>query len=190
MKNKILIIVSSILFVIFSTLSIIGYIEHNKDNKSNSNDDTTVVDNEKNNNIEDETNNNDNNMDDEKNDEENNNVEEDIIKEEKPSCTYNGELKQGVEYVGGQYTYRYMQEGKYSDEYVNEWKDTSFDGWGVILTDKESARPVTSELCSSINGKPIVSMSHMLSHSQSTFLDLSSFDTSDVTDMRCMFCYS
>ena len=76
MKHKILIIVLSIIFVIFSSLSIIGYIEHNKDNKSNIDDDNKVVDNdnniedddkkEENNSNEDETNH-DNNINDDDN---------------------------------------------------------------------------------------------------------------------------
>ncbi|MDD6272160.1 MAG: BspA family leucine-rich repeat surface protein [bacterium] len=104
----------------------------------------------------------------------------------KYNCIYDGYLMQGAEYVNGQYTYRYKQKGVY---YTNIfiWKDISADGWGVQLTDKASTEPVTSELCSSINGKPIVSMSYMFANSQATSLDLSSFNTSNVTDMSYMF---
>ena len=52
-------------------------------------------------------------------------------------CTYDGELVQGAEYVNGQYTYRYMQEGNDPD-----WKNIENDGWGVILTDKDSTNDV------------------------------------------------
>ncbi|MDD6272405.1 MAG: BspA family leucine-rich repeat surface protein, partial [bacterium] len=123
-------------------------------------------------------------------DNEDNIDDENVIKEEKPSCTYDGELKQGAEYVWGQYTYRYMQEGGYSLGYTNVWNNISLDGWGVQLTDKSSVKPVNSKLCSSINGKPIVSMSYMFWNSQATTLDLSSFDTSKVTDMNSMFYHS
>ncbi|MGM9877359.1 MAG: BspA family leucine-rich repeat surface protein, partial [Bacilli bacterium] len=66
----------------------------------------------------------------------------------------------------------------------------SADGWGVQLTDKKSTEPVTSELCSSINGKPIVTMRYMFYDSKATTLDLRSFDTSNVTNMSWMFQYS
>ena len=98
------------------------------------------------------------------------------------ACTYNGELKQGVEYVSGQYTYRYMQ-GKTD----SGWNNISNDGWGVTLTDKSSTAPVTTKLCNSINGKPIVSMSYMFGKSNAVTIDTSSFDTSNVTDMSEMF---
>ena len=80
-------------------------------------------------------------------------------------------LTQGDEYVNGQYTYTY----------------NGSTGWGVVLTDKEATAPVTSELCQSIDNKPIVSMSCMFIESQATSLDLSSFDTSKVTNMSNMF---
>ena len=80
-------------------------------------------------------------------------------------------LTQGDEYVNGQYTYTY----------------NGSTGWGVVLTDKEATTPVTTELCGSIDNKPIVSMSSMFYNSQATSLDLSSFNTSNVTDMRWMF---
>ena len=98
------------------------------------------------------------------------------------ACTYNGELKQGAEYVSGQYTYRYMQ-GKTD----SGWNNISNDGWGVTLTDKSSTAPVTTKLCNSINGKPIVSMSYMFGKSNAVTIDTSSFDTSNVTDMSEMF---
>ena len=101
-------------------------------------------------------------------------------------CTFDGEMVQGAEYVNGQYTYRYMQEGDYS-EFGLAWTNISDDGWGVQLTDKTSTDPVTSKLCTYINDKPIVSMSHMFYKSNATSLDLSSFDTSNVTNMSSMF---
>ena len=97
-------------------------------------------------------------------------------------CTYDGELVQGAEYVNGQYTYRYMQEGNGSD-----WNNIENDGWGVMLTDKESTDDVTTKLCTSINDKPIVSMSFMFGGSKTNKIDLDSFDTSSVTNMTGMF---
>ena len=97
-------------------------------------------------------------------------------------CTYEGELVPGAEYVNGQYTYKYRQEKSNSD-----WKDITDNGWGVILTDKASTDPVTTTLCSSVNNKPLVSMRETFSNSNAVTLDLSSFDTTNVTIMVDMF---
>ena len=104
-------------------------------------------------------------------------------------CTYDGELVQGAEYVNGQYTYRYMQEGGDSS-YGLVWNNITSDGWGVQLTNKESTDAVTSKVCTYINNKPIVSMSSIFENSQATTIDLSGFDTSNVTNMAYMFFYS
>ena len=101
-------------------------------------------------------------------------------------CETDNDITIGTEYVKGQYTYRYMQEGIYSSDGL-AWKGIDTDGWGVQLTDKTSTEPVTSKLCTYINNKPITSMNHMFYGSSATTLDLSSFDTSNVTDMSYMF---
>ena len=101
-------------------------------------------------------------------------------------CTYDGELTQGAEYVNGQYTYRYMQEGEYADSRL-VWQNITSDGWGVQLTDKASTDAVTSKVCTYINNKPITSMSYMFYGSQATTLDVSNFNTSNVTNMGFMF---
>ena len=101
-------------------------------------------------------------------------------------CTFDGELTQGAEYVNGQYTYKYMQEGTNSTSGLS-WSNITTDGWGVQLTDKTSTSAVTSKLCTYINDKPVVSMSYMFYKSQATTLDVSKFDTSNVTDMNGMF---
>ena len=93
---------------------------------------------------------------------------------EKKACTTLKALTSGTTYVNGQYTYTY----------------NGSTGWSVALTDKESTDPVTTELCETVNTKPIVSMKNMFSSSNATSLDLSSFDTSKVTDMSYMFCSS
>ena len=98
-------------------------------------------------------------------------------------CTFDGELTQGAEYVNGQYTYRYKQQGDYS----SGWQDITSDGWGVQLTDKDSTDAVTSKVCTYINNKPIVSMTKMFNGSQATSIDLSNFNTSNVTNMKSMF---
>ena len=102
-------------------------------------------------------------------------------------CTFDGELTQGAEYVNGQYTYRYKQQGNYTSSSSLAWSNISTDGWGVQLTDKASTEAVNSKLCTYINNKPVVSMSYMFYKSQATSTDLSSFDTSSVTNMSWMF---
>ena len=109
-----------------------------------------------------------------------------IIGKVKPNpCTFDGELVQGAEYINGQYTYRYMQEGDW-----NSWQNIESDGWGVVLTDKDSTEDVTSKLCTSINDKPIVSMRSMFLNSKTTNIDASSFNTSKVKNMSDMFAFA
>ena len=86
-------------------------------------------------------------------------------------CTTTETLTQGLEFVDGQYTYTY----------------NGTTGFRVTLTDKTSTDPVTTELCGTINDKPIVVMASMFYGSQATSIDLSSFDTSKVNDMSYMF---
>ena len=105
-----------------------------------------------------------------------------IEKPEYKECTYEGELVQGAEYINGQYTYRYMQEHDGTN-----WNNIETDGWGVILTDKESTDPVTTSLCKTINEKPIVSTSYMFYNSKTKSINTSSFNTSNVTNMTQMF---
>ena len=102
------------------------------------------------------------------------------------NCTFDGDMVQGAEYVNGQYTYRYKQEGKPASSGL-AWQNITSDGWGVQLTDKASTDAVNSEVCTYINNKPITSMSYMFYKSQATTLDLSNFDTSNVTNMYGMF---
>ena len=86
-------------------------------------------------------------------------------------CTTTDTLEYYLEFVDGQYTYYY----------------NGSTGWSVILTNKTSTDPVTTELCGTINDKPIVSMYQMFYNSKATSIDVSSFDTSNVTDMHSMF---
>ena len=86
-------------------------------------------------------------------------------------CKYSGELKSGSTYVNGQYTYTY----------------NGSTGWAIKLTDKNSTDAVTSDICTTVNGKPIVSARSMFSGSMASSINLSTFDTSNVTDMYAMF---
>ena len=101
-------------------------------------------------------------------------------------CTFDGDMVQGAEYVNGQYTYHYMQQGIFSSSSI-AWENISVDGWGVQLTDRENTDPVTTKLCTYINNKPIVSMSYMFVNSQAKSIDLSSFNTSNIINMDTMF---
>ena len=101
-------------------------------------------------------------------------------------CTTTDTLTQGLKYVNGQYTYAYKQGGKKANSGL-AWYNISNNGWGVQLTDKASTDAVTSKVCTYINNKPIVSMSYMFGGSKATTLDVSNFDTSNVTDMSNMF---
>ena len=86
-------------------------------------------------------------------------------------CTTTDTLVNNLKFVDGQYTYTY----------------NGSTGWSVVLTDKTSTDPVTTELCGTINDKPIVSMMNMFLNSKATSIDVSSFDTSSVTNMTQMF---
>ena len=101
-------------------------------------------------------------------------------------CTTTDTLTQGVNYINGQYTYAYKQEGIYALSDLG-WRNITSDGWGVQLTDKTSRNAVTSKVCTYINNKPIASMSYMFYSSKATTLDVSNFDTSNVTNMSNMF---
>ena len=101
-------------------------------------------------------------------------------------CKTNDVLKQGLKYVNGQYTYGYKREGKYVSSGL-DWRYISNNGWGVQLTDKTSTDAVTSKLCTYVNNKPVVSYSYMFYNSEATTIDLSNFNTSNVTNMGNMF---
>ena len=105
------------------------------------------------------------------------------------NCAYDGTLKRGIEFVSGAYTYRYMQQGSSGSTRLT-WENINIDGWGVQLTNKENKNPIKSQVCTNIGGKPIVSMKYMFYASESTSIDLSSFNTDNVKDMGAMFSYT
>ena len=88
-------------------------------------------------------------------------------------CPYDGRLNTGAKYVNGQYTYTYEYDCK--------------NGWAIELTDKNSTDPVTSTICTTVAGKPIVSAYGMFDKSQFATIDVSHFNTSNVVDMNYMF---
>lgn len=104
-------------------------------------------------------------------------------------CTYDGELTQGSEYINGVYTYRYKQSYKTEIGPVagDGWSNIDTDGWGITLTNKRDTSPVNDKICTSINGKPLVSMAGMFIESRASNIDLNGADTSNVIDMNAMF---
>ena len=101
-------------------------------------------------------------------------------------CATTDTLTQGLQYVNGQYTYAFKQEGKYASSDLG-WSNINNNGWGVQLTDKTSTDTVTSKVCTYINNKPIISMAMMFWSSKVTTLDVSNFNTSNVLNMTQMF---
>ena len=105
------------------------------------------------------------------------------------NCEFTDSLVVGAEYSDGTYTYRYRQEMLVDPDYQG-WIEVAEDGWGVILTDPDSTEPINGKMCTTIAGKPIVSMAMTYFYSQSISVDLSTVDTSHVTNMVGMFAHS
>ena len=85
-----------------------------------------------------------------------------------------GTPSSGTTSVNGIYTYTYniSSSGSY---------------WSVVLSDKTSTDAVTETPCTYINEVSITSMSEMFRNSNAISIDVSSFDTSNVTKMMAMF---
>ena len=103
---------------------------------------------------------------------------------ETKECTYNGDLVQGAEFVDGQFTYRYMQR---RTSYPTSWENMNTVGWGFGVTDLNSTEPITTQMCSSINGVPIVTGRYALYYSKASDVDLTKLYTTNITDMQGMF---
>ena len=119
-----------------------------------------------------------------------------IVKMVKPTyCTFEGNLTQGTTYINGQYIYSYKQAATWNydsntNSYVDGWYNITEDGWGVRILDKQSTEPVTTPLCTYINGKPVSNLSRMFYKAKVEEVDFSKWDLSNVTDMRDAFGYS
>ncbi len=99
------------------------------------------------------------------------------------NCTYDGTLTRGTKYVNGQYTYTYNQ----FQDHTNSWFNLTSNVWSVQLTNKASTDPVTSQVCTYINDKPVVYASFMFQNSKASSIDLSNFNTSNIINMSGMF---
>ncbi len=91
-------------------------------------------------------------------------------------------LTTGSEVTIGKYTYRYKQ--GYGDL---GWSNFTNDGWGVVLTNKESTDEINEVPCTYIDNKPIVAMGYTFHKSKATNINLSGINTNHVTDMNFMF---
>ncbi len=103
-------------------------------------------------------------------------------------CTYDGDITKGTEFTKGIYTYRYKQ------RYVIDvgWEDLKDDGWNASISDTyhNNQSPITEPPCTYINNIPVTSYENLFSSSYATTIDVSNFNTSNVTDMMGMFSYS
>lgn len=108
-------------------------------------------------------------------------VEEPNGKNENGNCTIDKIRMDGPNVIG-QYGYWPIDSSGLPANTEN-----SITGWRVVLDDPESTEPVTSKVCKYLNAKPIISMIGLFSYSKTSYIDLSSFDTSLVTDMSSMF---
>ena len=103
-------------------------------------------------------------------------------------CKTDDKLTNGLEYVNGQYTYRYMQEGISEDGVTNlSWESINENAWGVQLTNKNSTEIVNSKICTYIKNKPVISYRSMFSKSKAATINLNDVDISNIRSMSEMF---
>ena len=116
-----------------------------------------------------------------------------ILKNYYPCTTsdVNEELLPGMEYNKGQYTYIYKKQRKLvweDDGYSLTTVDIDADGWSIILGYDYYEQDKNIPICTTINGKPIVSTSNMFTFKDiDNDVDFSTLDASEVTDMSYMF---
>ncbi len=116
-----------------------------------------------------------------------------IIKEPEKACTFDGELVQGAEFKDGNFIYRYKQENEFI--YEGDWGNIDIDGWGAYYNTEfdDDWKPIHKKLdkkeqvCTSINGKPIVSAQSMFLSAYLDNIDFETFDTSHIINMNGMF---
>ena len=143
-----------------------------------------------------------------------------ISKVDPDSCNYDGALIMGAEFVKGNFTYRYKQEGNYTPTPVgpilrsinpnvtngdniepapiiiggdnnNGWLPLFIDGWGVKYTPQAESTADDNKMCTEINEKPIVSMSYMFSGSNvDESTKLDLVDMSKVVNMTGTFAFT
>ena len=98
-------------------------------------------------------------------------------------CKTSDTLTEGLSYNNKVYNYTYKQMTiETGSTEVNKY------GWSVILTHYYDS--IDENVCTYINNRPIIDASYMFYQSTVTDLDISNFDTSNVTDMSNMFGYT
>ena len=98
------------------------------------------------------------------------------------------DLTKGSEFKKGIYTYHYMQQGdfdKSTRKYI--WSDINSNGWGVVISDRDSTEPISENPCTYIDNIPVVSMRDLFASSKATSITLSNINTSHVVNMAAMF---
>ena len=120
------------------------------------------------------------------------NINVDVEKINNMPCTFDGEMVQGAEFAYGDFIYRYKQEYEEDEsDWKLKWLNIEADGWGVIHKDINSGtvtEEYTPKMCTSINDKPIVSLSYTFYEMRKVpKMDVSYIDTSNVLNMSHTF---
>ena len=87
--------------------------------------------------------------------------------------TYGGTLENNTKYENGLYTYTY-----------HPWNGGF---WDVTLTDKESTDEINTSFYNIIDGKYVKNATALFKNSQAKLIDVSDFNTVNITDMDSMF---
>jgi len=124
------------------------------------------------------------------------NCQIEVRKEMVKECTYDGPLEVGAVYRDGNFLYHYRQHD--TSIFEGGWEDFPEDyedGWGFIYLggynswngENYDDTIETNSVCTTINGKPIVSAFGAFVDANLDIIDFSTFDTSHIVDMTAMF---
>ncbi len=100
-------------------------------------------------------------------------------------CTTSETLIDGLEYINDGLIYKYKNQVDPNSSVG--WNNIDDNGWGVKLIDNDNTKPISNKLCTYIDNKPIKSLSYTFYKSKSQSIDLSNFNTKNVTNMESMF---
>ncbi len=101
-------------------------------------------------------------------------------------CHTSSALTDGLEYTADKLAYKY----KYlpSTTTAGSWATSAtIDSWGVQLADKTSTESFNGKLCTYIDNKPIKVLSNAFEKSKASSIDISNFNTSNVTTLANLF---
>lgn len=113
-------------------------------------------------------------------------VKKDMVK----NCTYNeGTIQPGTVFNDGNFEYHFRQDDE--SIYENGWANFSQDmpdGWGFVYhNDYYNSNGEPEQICTTINGMPIVSAKGAFFEINIDNIDFSTFDTSHIVNMDGMF---